>query len=196
MKTLTTVSLTIAIALASGASYARGGFGGMMDGGGALLDHHAQMIDVLAKYDSNGDGRLSGDEIAAAQTAEFTRADSDASGSLSLGELQAMHTQRRADALVARFAVLDADANGSISQTELQAMHPLTDSAVSAAVFKLADTDASGGLNQAELQGLEDNKGAWWGFASLDDNADGAISQAEFLAAQPQRGMGGMGGRH
>jgi hypothetical protein len=90
--------------------------------GGMMGTQHA---DMLAKYDTDGNGVLSAEEMTAAHAAEIATYDTDANGTLSLEEFQAMHAaheQAQMEAmLAARFAALDADGDGQVSDAEMTA---------------------------------------------------------------------------
>lgn len=86
---------------------------------------------LLQRFDANGDGTISRDEIAAYRTIRFTAADTDRDGVVSRDEflalprtngaaMQAMpqRDQRRDQMRARHFTALDRDGNGLISQDE------------------------------------------------------------------------------
>lgn len=118
----------------------------------------------FATLDTNGDGLLTQDELAAQGAARFAAADTNGDGALSEAELLARATARtegRAAEMVARMLErLDANEDGQIQQSELP--EPNAD--------------------RAERR-----------FTRADANDDGAISAEEFEAAT-ERGRDGRRG--
>ncbi len=98
--------------------------GGAMPGGVAMMggDTAAHM----AAVDTNGDGTLSAEEIAAGIKAELAKYDTDASGTLSLEEFAAMQAEMQAAALrtmaVRAFQMHDADGDGQVTEAEMTAL--------------------------------------------------------------------------
>lgn len=112
----------------------------------------------FATLDTNGDGALTMEELAAAGAARFATADTDGDGLLSAAELTAQATERaegRAAEAVARMLEhLDENGDGNISQDELP--------------------DRG---DRAERM-----------FERADANDDGTVTQEEFQEARPERG--------
>lgn len=144
----------------------------------------------LARFDSDGDGRVTRSEIEAVRAAEFTAADSDGSDALSFAELNAHEQQQRAERQAQDFARLDQDGSGGISTQEFVDGHPQERAIAAATVFGLADSNSDGSLSLTELEALRQDP-APWHFANLDADGDGGISQDEFTSAPPPRGPGG-----
>ncbi|PCI84657.1 MAG: hypothetical protein COB24_14385 [Hyphomicrobiales bacterium] len=69
--------------------------------------------------DTDGDGKISQDEMKAYREAQFKKYDTNNDGELSLDELTAMQTAHKAERQAAMFERLDTDKNGSLSQEEL-----------------------------------------------------------------------------
>ncbi|MBW6506866.1 MAG: calcium-binding protein [Rhodobacteraceae bacterium] len=107
----------------------RGGgmHGGEMPGGFAMMGGNSAAHDAhFAAVDTNGDGTLSAEEIAAGIKAELANYDTDANGTLSLEEFTAMHAEMQAEALrtmtVRAFQMHDADGDGQVTEAEMTAM--------------------------------------------------------------------------
>jgi len=112
----------------------------------------------------------------------FTAADTDNSGGLSLAEAQARVPSLDAST----FNVLDADHDGQLTTAELQRYLDEEGEGESPSVvaqelndnFTAADTDSSGGLSLAEAQAYASSLDANT-FNTLDANHDGQLTQAE-----------------
>ncbi len=124
----------------------------------------------------------------------FSSADTDGNAVLSLDEMEALQAQQKAERLSARFAALDVDANALISESEFTSGHGRVSDSMVSSIFARADTDSSGALDADEWQVLSDNHKTWWQFARLDADADGSVSETEFVDA-PGAGGRMRGGR-
>ncbi|MDP2061480.1 MAG: calcium-binding protein [Phaeovulum sp.] len=111
----------------------RGGamHGGAMPGGFAMMGANTAAHDAhFAAVDTNGDGTLSAEEIAAGIKAELAKYDTDANGTLSLEEFTAMQTEMHAEMqaefartmTVRAFQMHDADGDGQITEVEMTAL--------------------------------------------------------------------------
>jgi Ca2+-binding EF-hand superfamily protein len=125
--------------------------------------------DVLAKYDTDGDGVLSATEKTAMKAA-----------------LAAEAAAKKAE-LIAKY---DADGDGVLNAAERETAH----AAMVAAKFAELDKDASGGLSAAEFaagapEGATAEHAASH-FAKIDADADGSVTLAEFSAKPAKKGKG------
>lgn len=138
--------------------------------------------ELLAKYDTNGDGKLDATELAAMQAdmeaqrkALIAKYDANGDGVLDAAERAAMEADLKAQRLAeqtAKFATLDADASGGLTLAEFTAGAPT-------------------GATADQIQAA---------FTRLDTDKDGLISLAEFTAEParhdgPPPGGKGPGGR-
>jgi len=89
------------------------GAGGMRRGGS-----DGPMFQLMERYDTDGDGALTVDEITAARSAQLGEFDADGDGSLSLEEYQALWLDVMHERMVDRFQHHDADGDGSVTQEE------------------------------------------------------------------------------
>ncbi len=132
--------------------------------------------EVLAKYDTSGDGTLDATELAAMKAdleaqrkALIAKYDANGDGVLDATERAAMETdmkaQRQAEQ-TAKYATLDADTSGGLSLTEFTAGAPT-------------------GATTAQIQAA---------FTRLDTDKDGLISLAEFTVGNTCPPLGGAGG--
>ena len=101
--------------------------GGTMPGGFAMMGGtSATHVAHFAAVDTNGDGTLSAEEIAAGIKAELAKYDTDANGTLSLEEFTAMQAEMQAEALrtmtVRAFQMHDADGDGQVTEAEMTAV--------------------------------------------------------------------------
>lgn len=96
----------------------------------ATADHHGGKHDGkkghkhaerFAAVDTNGDGDVSEDEIAAYKAAKFASVDANGDGALTQAEMDAHREAKRAERKAARFAAMDTDGSGSISPEEFEA---------------------------------------------------------------------------
>jgi len=154
------------------------------------LDEQSRMALVLEQFDTDGNGRITREEIEAVRAAEFASTDLDGDGALSYAELQALEQQHKAERLAHRFATLDADDSGAISDREFVDGHPHEGATAAAFVFSTADTDANDRLSLTELEALKQLDPSPWHFANLDQNSDGDVSQDEFVSASSPRRRG------
>lgn len=140
---------------------------------------------LFAEADTNGDNKLTVDEVRAAAAKRFAAADSNKDGALEPSELQAMGLQRRAERKTQRFQQLDKDHNGSLSADE--APPRLQER------FAQVDTNSDGKLTPDEFSAMaHEGRGmkamkhgpklAW-----LDKDGDGKVSEAEHAEAAVQR---------
>lgn len=149
----------------------------------------------LERFDTNGDGRVTREEIEAVRATEFKAADSNGDDSLSFSELGAFEQQQRQDRLAEEFALLDQDGSGGISAQEFTDGHPQDRAAAAATVFGLADLDGDASLSLEELDALRQGGPGPWNFANMDQDGSGSVSQEEFTSAAPPHGPAGRGRR-
>lgn len=102
-------------------------FGGMMRGGFAMMGGNTAAHDEhFAAFDTNGDGTLSAEEIAAGIKAELAKYDTDGNGTLSLEEFTAMQAEMQAEAIrtmtVRAFQMHDSDGDGQVTEAEMAAL--------------------------------------------------------------------------
>lgn len=112
---------------------------------------NAQTVPLAAlidRLDTDGDGIVSRDEIAAARQRLFERLDANGDGNLDAGEIEALRDaiMDRAVAMQARLGSqlrrLDANGDGTVSAEEFRTRTLL---------FDLADRDGDGRLSPAEF---------------------------------------------
>ncbi|MBM4202090.1 MAG: hypothetical protein FJ189_12505 [Gammaproteobacteria bacterium] len=146
-----------------------------------------------ATLDSDGDGKLSRSEIEAARGAEFKAADTDGEGTLTLAELKAWLSQRVED----RFKALDTDGNDLVSVEELASGRTGRHATMLSNLLKQGDLDGDGALSPAEFRTLAASASkAGFFFAAMDENGDGKLSEAEYLAPPPRHAGHPSKGKH
>lgn len=146
---------------------------------------------LLAKYDTVAPvGQITLDEVQAVRLAKFQAMDTDGNGSMTLAERNAYRTAQRE----AHFTASDTDGDGQVSLAEFLAATPLnwpegvtytpTNTTKKQYKFNRMDTDANGYITLAELQALTAYSIGRRGhhIYHLDNDGNGEISQAEFLA--------------
>jgi len=92
----------------------------MMMRGGPRGEHRMERL--FERFDINGDGSISQEEIEEASAANFATADTDGSGSLSLEEVKAQFLERSAEPRVRAFQRLDRDGDGVVTREEFDAL--------------------------------------------------------------------------
>lgn len=170
IKSVLTISLSIAIPLQAGA------------------------FQDPTEFDSNGDGKVTAQEIQAGLSALFTKIDTTGDKYLSLAEIQAWRASEQVD----RFNALDTDKSSTLSLAELQATGTQKQfpENITEEIFNLLDSDKNASLTWDEYAVLEPGKGQMIRhFARMDTDNDLQISETEFLTA-PTPGQGGPGGHH
>ncbi|WP_162560203.1 EF-hand domain-containing protein [Methylotetracoccus oryzae] len=176
-KVLALLALGLASA-ASNAVVARGGFGP----GHPPHDPFLGLPPDPALVDTDGDGKISKAEIEAARGIEFKAADTDGDDSLTLAELKAWLSQRVED----RFKALDRDGNNLISAEELVHGETGRRATMLSNLLKQGDLDGGGSLSPEEFRTLASSASkAGLFFAGMDENGDGKVSKAEYLAPPP-----------
>lgn len=105
---------------------------------------------LLAKYDLNGDTKITQAEVAQKKQVLFARMDSDKNGDISFAEYQLTDQARRQALLQARFNKLDEDHNGQVSEQEYASF---------LGMFNSFDSNGDGALTRQEVS-LTSEKGA------------------------------------
>ncbi len=156
--------------------------------------------EILAKYDTDCDGKLSDSEKAAmkadleAKRQELiAKYDTNGDGVLDATERAAAEAAIQAERLAAqtaKFATLDTDTSGGLSLAEFTAGAPTGATASKiAATFKRLDTNKDNSLSLAEFTtkpAKPTPPDVAAKFTSLDTDLSGGLSLAEFTAGAPK----------
>ncbi|EYD75487.1 EF hand domain protein [Rubellimicrobium mesophilum DSM 19309] len=138
--------------------------GGRGEGGPDAMGEVPNMAPLaLAIYDTDGDGRITQEEIEARKTARFAAADADGNGGLSAEELVALQEAIRLEIQTAgaaeRLARFDDNGDGLLQSEEIDARTPQL-----APIFDRLDADNDGGITQEELDAGQMGRGGPGGF--------------------------------
>ncbi len=146
MKRIPLLAATAAIAIAATGVIATAQ-DGSADPSKTRPDRAAMMLE---RFDTNGDGTITREEVAAVQLAHFAEADTDGDGQLSAEELAAAHEARRMErrqaGLERMINRLDENGDGVLSVEEAAAAGPRRD------MFDRLDADEDGTITTAELE--------------------------------------------
>jgi Ca2+-binding EF-hand superfamily protein len=97
---------------------------------------------LLAKYDLNGDERITQTEITSKKRNIFKHMDSDSDGGISFNEYESMDMTKRQTLLKSRFNKLDLDQDGRLTENEYCNYMGMFDS---------IDSDGNGELTSVEM---------------------------------------------
>lgn len=92
---------------------------GMRHGGGGHGSGH--MMGMMETFDTNGDGKLSQEEIDQTRSERFGGFDTDGDQALTLAEYEKLWLDAKRERMVDRFQHLDADGNGQVTAEEFKA---------------------------------------------------------------------------
>lgn len=131
--------------------------------GGGMGDHGGMLLEMFDAIDTDSDGKLSMDELAAHRLAEFTAADTNSDGALDATEMAAHH-QARMEAMMAERAAhmienRDNDGNGTLSADEFG-------EGPGQEHFARIDTDNDGAISKEEAEAAMQHRkkrGHGWG---------------------------------
>ena len=101
---------------------------------------------LLAKYDLNGDARITQKEIISKKRHIFRQLDNDNNGGISFNEYESMDITKREALLKSRFNKLDLDQSGTITEHEYCTYMGL---------FNSIDSDGDGALTSKEMDTKE-----------------------------------------
>ena len=142
MKTMTLSLIAAAgVALAALSTAALADRGPGNGPGPALM----QRFDEL---DTNKDGKLSAEELAALRTGHMAAADTDKDGTLTRDEMVAFRQQQAGERAGKAFDRMDADGDGRLSLAEMDSRKGPSPERM----IKRADTDGDGVLSKAEVE--------------------------------------------
>jgi Ca2+-binding EF-hand superfamily protein len=135
-------------AVLGSAAFAERGMGGMGGEGRGPM-----MLEMFDAIDTNTDGKITQDELAAHRAAEFAAADTNSDGALSAEELQAhMMAQMAARRSARMIENMDDDGNGTLSAEEM-GEGPMAEH------FARIDTDNDGAISKEEAEAVAERMG-------------------------------------
>lgn len=142
MKNAGFIALTViaATTIGAGAALAKGGHGGHGFKGGKM---------TFEQLDADGNGEVTQAEMEAAKAARFAAADSNGDGVLSVEELAAQASAQIAARTTKMIERFDTDGDGALSQEEMPKPRRGGDSAK---MFERLDADGSGGISKEEFE--------------------------------------------
>lgn len=136
------------------------------DRGDAPREGRGGPVMLLERFDTNGDGAITKEEMQGAAAAHFAEADTNGDGMLSAGEMAAAAESRRAERQADRIAKR----------------------------IERSDTDGDGMLSLQEATAAAEGRGMEQMFDRFDADNDGSITQAELEAAKGMFERGRHGG--
>jgi len=101
------------------------GWGQGWEGHGGMGHGRMMMRNMLERYDANGDGKLTEDEIDGARAASYGEFDADKNGNLSLQEFQGLWLKDHQQRIVRSFQRLDRNGDGQVTVDEYK--RPMAD---------------------------------------------------------------------
>jgi len=114
--------VTAVLAIGGSAALAGVSYAGR-DGGGWKRHHmgmgHHRGHGMLEKFDANGDGKVTQEEIDAAEADLLARHDTDDKDGLKLEEFEGIWLELNRERMVDRFQNLDADGDGTVTKAEI-----------------------------------------------------------------------------
>ncbi|WP_421983650.1 EF-hand domain-containing protein [Roseibium sp.] len=106
--------------------------------------HKQRAERMFERFDVNKDGVITEAEIAEVRTTDFTTADADGNGEISLEEFKAQFLDRSGDRMVRAFQFLDTDGDGTVTQEEVDV--------VANRMFNRLDRDGNGTVERVRGQ--------------------------------------------
>ena len=113
---------------------------GMMHNGGpkmmGMMKHmHGEMMggmgpmggDIMQKFDKDGDGSVTPNEMRTQLQAKLTEFDSNGDSALSIAEFETLHSAMIREIMVDKFQHLDADGDGTVTAQEMTAPAEMMD---------------------------------------------------------------------
>lgn len=100
---------------------------GEMMGGGMMGGMGPMGGDMMQKFDTDGDGTVTPDEMRTQLQAKLTEFDSDGDSALSIAEFETLHSAMIREMMVDKFQHLDADGDGAVTAEEMTAPAEMMD---------------------------------------------------------------------
>jgi Ca2+-binding EF-hand superfamily protein len=82
---------------------------------------------MMQKFDTDGDGTVTPDEMRTQLQAKLTEFDSDGDSTLSIAEFETLHSAMIRETMVDKFQHLDADGDGAVTAEEMTAPADMMD---------------------------------------------------------------------
>lgn len=155
-----------------------GGHGDGMGGGmGGGMGRGMMGQEMMQRYDTNKDGKITQQEIDQNRTAWHGEFDADKNASLSLDEFRALWLKARGEMIVREFQYFDADGDGQVTLEEYR--EPLS------GMVAKRDRNGDGALSQEDRgrRGMGHRRGE--GRGMMDDDAPEAGEQPQPDQANP-----------